>query len=178
VFLASSPRGVQRNISEEEKRRLRQKEGAAACKVLGAKAVFLDLDHPDLKLNEKNVALVREKIKWASVVFTHSSDDSHPTHRVCHKIAMKAVTNQQVWFFEGWSLFSSPDYIYLFGEKDMGKKMEAMEKHASQLERNDFLKAIIGLNTFRGVMGQEMMAGFGGKHKGEYGEAFLIPSLR
>ena len=181
IYLSSSPRAVVGKLSTKEKREIRIKEGSEACKILGAKPIFLNLDNPTLKVNGENLKLILNLIKKEkpTIIFLPTNYDAHPTHRKVNKIVTKAVKTikgiKEKWFYETWTPIPSPNFIYFFDEKLMKIKIKAMKKHKSQLKRADFSQATIALNKFRGIMGPELLGNFGSKHKKQkYGEAFLI----
>ncbi len=181
IFLTTSPRGVLRDIPEGEKRNTRKMEGTKACRVVGAKPVFLDLDNPRLEHNKENVdrvtALLREE--KPDIVFNHPKNDAHPTHKKTSEIvldALRAVDVNEVWFYETWTPLEKPNFIFFFGEGLMNIKKQAMEKHETQTEKANIAEACIGLNLYRGIMGKELLGGYAKDYAKEkkYGEAFLI----
>ena len=181
VYLTTSPRGVVKDISTKEKIQIRKTEAINACKVLGAKPIFLDMDKPTLKHNKENVGIISKLLKEEKpdIIFLNPKNDAHPTHKKVSRIVLKAIKSvkiNEIWFYETWTLLAKPNFIFFFNDNSMKIKIRAMKQHKSQLERLDFVDATIGLNTFRGIMGQELMGGFGKSYQSEkkYGEAFLI----
>ena len=181
VYLTSSPRGVAKEVSNEEKIRIRKTEAVNAGKILGVKTVFLDLDKPTLEQNKENTKLIVRLLKEEKpdIIFLPPKNDAHPTHRKVSEIiteSQKSVEINENWFYETWTPLEKPNFIFFFDERLMKIKMRAIKRHKSQLERVDYLGAIVSLNTFRGIMGQELLGGFGKSYKNDekYGEAFLI----
>lgn len=181
IYLTSSPKGVAKDISTEEKIRIRKSEGIKACKILGTRPVFLDLDKPTLRYNKENVGIISKLFKEEKpeIIFIPPKNDAHPTHRKVSKIVLKAIKPLKVnetWFYETWTPLGKPNFIFFFNDDLMKIKIEAMKQHKSQLERVDYAGATIALNTFRGIMGQELLGGFGKSYQNgkKYGEAFLI----
>jgi LmbE family N-acetylglucosaminyl deacetylase len=181
VYFKNSPNGVAKNISIEEKIQIRKTEAVDACRIVGAKPLFLNLDKSPLQFNKENVDLIVELLKKEkpNIIFIPPVNDAHPTHRTVNKIVLKATKSVKVnekWFYETWTPLAKPNFIFFFDEDLMKIKIKAMEQHKSQLERGDFVNATVGLNTFRGLMGHELLGDFGKiyKNKEKYGEAFLV----
>jgi len=179
VYLKSSPNGVARDISIEEKIELRKSEAVNSCRILGSKSLFLDLDQPTLECNEENIGIVLDVLQGENpdIVFLPPPNDAHPTHRTVNRIVLKALESfnvNEAWYYETWTPLAIPDYVFFFDEALMKVKIEAMKQYESQLERLDYVGSTVALNVFRGIMGQELMGGFGKSYqnKAKYGEAF------
>ena len=180
VFMTLSPKGIARDISNEEKRRIRKSEAVAACKVLGNKTLFLDLDKPTLEFNDKNINLIINMLEKEKpdIILLPPQNDAHPTHARVSKIVSEAAKSikAEKWFYETWTPLEKPNYIFFFGEDIMKIKIKALKQYESQLERMDLVNAAIGINTYRGIMGELLIEGFtkSGEKQKKYGEAFLI----
>ncbi|MBN1263181.1 MAG: PIG-L family deacetylase [Candidatus Pacebacteria bacterium] len=181
IYPTSSPRGVSGSLLLEEKRKIRHREARTACQIMGTRPVFLDLDRPKLIFNQANIKEINCLLKRLrpTIIFLPPATDAHPTHRKVVRIvkaAAKSVSVRQTWFYDSWSPLDKPNFIFFFKEEKMAKKAEAISCHRSQLERLNFLRAVKGLNLFRGEMGKELMGKPAGifDHEKLYGEAFLI----
>lgn len=195
VFITLSPKGVNRNISLEQKIALRKNEAQGACQIIGAKPIFLDLDRPTFEINQENKEIIINLLKneKPDIIFLPPEYDAHPTHQKVNKLIIQAVEKipleerltflEEIWHYETWTPLLKPNFIFFFGDELMELKKTAIAKHQSQVERLDFIKAAEGLNSFRAAMGQELLDNFGGKYynnqtlpvgRQEYGEAFLI----
>jgi len=180
IYLTISSRSVKRDIPNEEKIKIRKNEAEKSCKILGTRAIFLDLDKPRLKINEENVGKVIKILKKErpDIIFLPIKNDLHPTHRKVNSIVMKAtefaIIKQKI-FYEAWTPIQKPNFIFFFDKKIMKIKIKAMKQHKSQIERLDYSKAIVALNIFRGIMGQELLGGFAKTYNQEkFGEAYLV----
>lgn len=180
VYMTLSPKGVAGNMTDGEKGATRKKEGIEACRIMGSRPVFLNLDEPRLEHTPQTVKAVAELLKTErpDVIFLPPENDAHPTHRATSKIVLEALGQRktEVWFYETWTPLAEPNFIFFFGEKAMELKKKAMNAHQSQVSRRDFPGAIVGLNIFRGIMGEELLMGFGKLLEGkkQYGEAFRV----
>jgi LmbE family N-acetylglucosaminyl deacetylase len=180
VYLTTSPRGVLRDIPEEEKVATRKREAEEACKVVGARPLFLDMHKSELESREslKRIQDILKKEK-PDIVFLPHENDSHPTHMKASRVVLEALKSEGIkekWFWESWSPITKPNFIFFFGGDLMEIKKRAMAKHESQVERIEEIEATVAFNTFRGIMGQPLMHGFARNYKGKrlYGEAFLV----
>jgi len=181
VYVTNSPRGVAKNIAKEEKIKIRKKEAKLACKVIKARPIFLDLDKPTLQFNKDNIKKVIKLLdqEKPSIIFLPPKNDSHPTHQKTVKIVLEALKAYQVnklWFYDSWTPLTKPNFVFTFSNNLMKVKIKAIKKHLSQLDRLNYIRAIKGLNLFRGEMAKELLGGFGKKYSSvkQYGEAFLI----
>jgi LmbE family N-acetylglucosaminyl deacetylase len=179
VFVTYSPRGVDRNIPENKKIQIRKKEAIAACKVLGSEPIFLGLDQLKIEPDKQNIEIMEQLLEKENpdIVFLPPVNDAHPTHKKVNQIVSSALEKnnvKEVWAYETWTPLPNPDYIFFFNDTLMEIKKKAMEKHVSQTERLNFVGSMTSLNRFRGIMGQELMGGFGKSYKEEnkYGEAY------
>ena len=182
IYLTTSSRSVARNVPVSKKEKIRKNEAENSCKILGTKAIFLDLDKPTLKVNKENVdkiIKILEKEK-PDIIFLPIRNDSHPTHRKVNRIIMKATESEKIKqkiFYENWTPLEKPNFIFFFDKKIMNIKIKAMKQHKSQMERLNYSKAIVALNIFRGILGQELLGGFAKSYKDvKYGEAYLVKS--
>lgn len=180
VYLTTSPRGVLRDIPEEEKVATRKREAGEACMVVGSRPLFLDMHKSELE-SRGSLERIREVIKREKpdMVFLPHGGEAHPTHMKASRAVSRALESSGVgerWFWESWSCLQRPNFIFFFGEELMKIKRQAMERHGSQVERTEEVEATVAFNRFRGIMGQPIMHGFGRDYRGKrpYGEAFLV----
>lgn len=177
VFLTSGAHGVLGNKSPEEKAKIRRDEALAACAILGASCTFL-FNNQFLQNDAAEVEAIKhllKEIKPEYVLFPQPQD-AHPTHRIVHQLVGKALATVPVkehWYYELWTPLEKPNYIFFFGEDMMLMKKKAMREHKSQLCRTDFETAMVGLNQYRGILGQELLTGLGSQASTQYGEAFF-----
>lgn len=185
VYFTTSPAGVVRDISVEEKIAIRKKEAEKACKILGTKPLFLDMDKSRLNkcLNNHCAEVEQVFLKFRpSIVFIPSGEEAHPTHKMTNEVSLEVIENlrnaiplKEVWEYEIWTPLKKPNFIYFFKEDEMEVKIKAFKSYKSQIERVDFIDAMIGLSLYRGILGEEVLKGFGKPYfvKKRYGEAFM-----
>ncbi len=182
-FLANSPKGVVGNLSDEEKTKIRQQEGSAACEVLGAESIFLNFNKSNFEITDKNIGLISEIIKREkpALVLTTSPYEAHPTHAKTTKLVQEALRGQSVtlWFGEVWSPVVKPNYIHYFDEQIMDIKIKALSQYSSQLQRTNWIEACRALNKFRALTGKEVTGNFGSDAEDiyPYAEAFEIREI-
>ena len=184
LFLTTSPRAVLGGMPISEKEQIRISEGTAACRVIGAVPEFLNIEKEELESPKAmDVILSRARKHSPDVIFSLPGNDGHPTHRKASRISehlARELGHEEIWLYESWTLLSSPNVIYFFGEEQMALKKKAMRKHRSQLERQGPTdEAFVCLNRFRAIMIREPLRGFGEKHTemGRYAEAFEVKKL-
>ncbi|EKE14547.1 MAG: hypothetical protein ACD_12C00436G0002 [uncultured bacterium] len=181
IFITLSPKGVNRNISFEEKIALRKNETKQACQIIVAKPIFLDLDKPVFEINQENKEIIINLLKneRPDIIFLPPEYDAHSTHQKVNKLitqTIKQISLEEIWYYETWTPLLKPNFIFFFDDELMEIKKTAIAKHKSQIERLDFIKAAVGLNSFRAAIGQELLGDFGSKYYNnqKYGEAFFI----
>lgn len=121
VYMTRGERGIE-GKSHDEAAQIRTKEGIEACKILGARPVFLSQTDGQSEVNQARYAEMRELIAFEKpdIVFTHWPIDSHPDHRVCSLLVYDAWRRLgysfDLYYFEVMSgtqsqLFQPTDYI-------------------------------------------------------------------
>lgn len=181
-FAENSPKGVARNLPDDEKVKIRQEEAINSCKVLGTTAKFLNLDH-SLKVesefqNNLNIFKTILEDNKPSLVLTIYENDAHPTHQKVSQLVKKSVANKNIplCFGEVWTPILQPNDAFFFNDDLMEIKLKAITEYKSQLERTNWAAAIKGLNSYRAITLKETLGGFGSssQQKGKYAEAFLL----
>ena len=105
----------------------------------------------------KDLKKIRELIHkiQPNIAFVPQKADSHPTHSSTRKIALASLPhNIDLWSFETpWSLFSHKKFnaVFEFSESLMQKKLRAIRKHKSQIQRTRFDTATHGIAKFRKI---------------------------
>jgi LmbE family N-acetylglucosaminyl deacetylase len=129
-----------RKVGDEPEARVRRREAAAACQVLGARAHFFDYAHEKLQADEATVQAVAAWLGEVrpDVVVTHWPLDTHPNHHVTSSLVWQCYLRGGRWglyFFEVMtdrqSLNFRPD-LYLDVESVRGLKRRALDCHKSQ----------------------------------------------
>jgi len=170
------------SISRESLARSREEEAISAAKVLKSLQVFF-LREPDgltdysKESKVKMISIIRE-IR-PDMIFTHARSDSFPDHQVVHRLTVDAaVAAAGPWYpeaglhshsvpniygYEVWSPMSSYQTV-----SDISRfveiKSQALQKHTTQTQNINYVRAIEGLSKYRGVMSMT----------GEYAEVFEV----
>ncbi|MBD3363563.1 hypothetical protein GF362_07650 [Candidatus Dojkabacteria bacterium] len=185
VYVTNSPRGVQGEYSSKSKINIRQKEAKEACKVLGCDPYFLNLDD-DLKKKkneDKIIKIFKNYITDSdpSIIISLHKNEEHPTHKRVTELLIKSIgrilNTTIVYLGEAWTPMEQPDEIFYFDEELMKVKKEALRKHKSQIERTDWIDAIVSLNRYRAVTQTEARKGFGSNvssNQVTYAEVFSL----
>jgi len=179
-YFNNSPKGVVGNLSELEKIKIRQREANEACKILGVKAQFLNLDK---QLKQENQKLIITLIKniinktQPSLIITIYEYDAYPTHKKVTQLVKKSLSDTKIplWFGEVWTPISKPNDVFYFNDELMSIKLKALSCYNSQNRRTDWKEAIKGLNRYRAISLREQFDGFGSANllKGKYAEVFF-----
>jgi N-acetylglucosamine malate deacetylase 1 len=159
LFLTSGELGL-KNLRPEEAWSIRENEARRSCRVLGiAPAAFLRL--PDWMMGEDIPSAVQ---KIAPVLAEHRPDriylphpgEWHPDHRASLPILRKAIRKAnlaqvELRAYEIWTPLSEHQYVEDITPW-MPIKLRALRHHASQIQDWDYVRAVRGLNEFRGAM--------------------------
>ncbi len=140
VYMTRGQGGIE-GKSHDEAAQIRTKEGIDACKILGARPVFLSQIDGRSEVNQARYAEMRELIasEKPDIVFTHWPIDSHPDHRVCSLLVYDAWRRLgysfELYYFEVMSgtqsqLFQPTDYIDISSVAQ--QKRDACYCHKSQ----------------------------------------------
>lgn len=140
VYMTKGQRGIE-GKSLDEAATIRVKEGEEACKILGARPIFMTQIDGDTEINKARYVEMRELIakEKPDIVFTHWPIDGHPDHRVCSLLVYDAWRrlgyNFDLYYFEVMSgtqtqLFSPTDYVDITSVAK--QKKEACCCHKSQ----------------------------------------------
>jgi N-acetylglucosamine malate deacetylase 1 len=148
----------------------REHEAKGAARVLGASGAFF-MREPDgltsfsKATKMKLISLLRE-IR-PETVFTHSSSDHFPDHKIAHELVRAALLAASgpwyqeaggaphdvanVYGYEVWHPLTQPQ-MSIDISRTFEKKIEALRQHASQVGRIDYVEAVRGLALYRGAM--------------------------
>jgi LmbE family N-acetylglucosaminyl deacetylase len=126
-------------------KKMRSQEARKASKILGCKTIFFDLremkfikDYREKKLEAKLLDLIKEY--KPSKIFTHSSEDPHPDHRVVYKITLEIweklpKPKPEVYVYSIWnpiSLRTCYPILYEDITKTFSFKIRALKTFKSQ----------------------------------------------
>ena len=158
VFVTSGELGL-KHLSREKAWAIREREARRAGGVLGVAAVeFLRLpdwsvaDHVARAARMLRPILDREK---PSRVYVPHAREWHPDHRAALRALRAACRNDgwrpEVLAYEVWTPLSGHDQVEDI-TAEMPRKLRALRAHRSQLSHFDYVRAVRGLNQFRGEL--------------------------
>lgn len=175
AFLTSGELGLKR-LPREKAWQMRETEAQSSAKILGISSVeFLRL--PDWMAGDQIAegarrllpVLAREK---PAVIYLPHSSEWHPDHRAAMPILRAAVrrigtATPDLRGYEVWTPLSEFHHVVDITEV-LPQKLRALRAHRSQAGEFDYVRAVRGLNQFRGEL-----AG-----KCRYAEVFAELSLK
>ncbi len=175
VFLTSGELGLKK-LSREAACETREAEARAACGVLALREPFF-LRLPDWTMGDDVPAAVDklrpviERTRPELIYLPHPLE-WHPDHRAVWPILRATLCGlafdaPALRGYEVWTPMAEYQHVENISDT-MGKKLTALREHASQIVEWDYVRAISGLNAYRGVMAGRC----------EYAEVFQELSLR
>jgi N-acetylglucosamine malate deacetylase 1 len=159
VFLTSGELGL-KHLPREQAWTTREAEARKAAKILGlAKLHFLR--QPDWMLGDHAAAAARalqpvlKKVR-PDVIYLPHPNDGHPDHQATLPILQAALKGghgrkPELLAYEIWTPLAAHDFT-LDISRVMPRKLRALRAHRSQLGEFDYVKAVTGLNQFRGAL--------------------------
>ncbi len=159
VYMTKGQGGIE-GKSHDESAAIRVVEGENACKILGARPVFMSQIDGNSEINKSRYVEMRELIasEAPDIVFTHWPIDSHPDHRVCSLLVYDAWRRLdysfELYYYEVMSgtqtqLFQPTDYVDITSVAD--QKRRACYCHESQNMAPLYEKWHDGMEQFRGL---------------------------
>lgn len=159
VFLTSGELGL-KQFAREKAWSIREKEARNAAKILGlAGTIFLR--GPDWMIGSKTseiakllqVVLQRES---PGLIYVPHPLEWHPDHAAAIRIVRAAlkgggVTTPTLRGYEVWTPLSEFDHVEDITPV-MPQKLRALRAHRSQLAEFDYVRAVRGLNEYRGAL--------------------------
>jgi LmbE family N-acetylglucosaminyl deacetylase len=140
IYLTRGERGI-RGKSLEEAAAIRTAEAEAACRLIGAEAVFAGQVDGDTEVNRKRVTEFSDLLasQVPDLVITHWPIDTHPDHQAASCLTQQAYLNSprpfRLYFFEVESGSQSLGFVpqvYVDITATRGKKQAALFSHKSQ----------------------------------------------
>jgi N-acetylglucosamine malate deacetylase 1 len=160
VFLTSGELGL-KQLPRAKAWAIREAEAKRAAKILGLVEIeFLRLpdwttgDH--LKAGAASLAPILKRERPEMIYLPHPAE-WHPDHKAALCILYAAsgkggLGQTELRGYEVWTPITEPDHVEDISQV-MSKKIRALRCHRSQLEEFDYVRAVRGLNGFRGEMG-------------------------
>lgn len=159
VFLTSGELGL-KHLPREKARAVREREARRAVGILGLAETWF-LRGPDWMLiddirppaKELRAILEREP---PGVVYLPHDDEWHPDHKAAGAILRSAlrasgIVTPQLRAYEVWTPLAQFDQVQDI-TPFMPRKLRALRAHRSQLKEFDYVRAVRGLNAFRGAL--------------------------
>ena len=140
IYLTRGERGI-RGKSLDQAAEIRTGESEAACKIMGAKAVFAGQMDGDTELNRARVDAFAKLLaaEPPDLLFTHWPADTHMDHQIASLLAQRgaaALSKQpQIYFFEVNTGSQSQGFtpnVYVDISSVIEKKKAALFAHRSQ----------------------------------------------
>jgi LmbE family N-acetylglucosaminyl deacetylase len=159
VFLSSGELGL-KNLPREEAWRTREKEARKSCSILGMQAIDF-FRGPDWTLSEAAGEIAPRlasilKADPPDMIYLPHPLDWHPDHRATLPLLQRAMAEAKVPAveargYEVWTPLSHHDFAQDISEV-MQQKLRALRAHRSQLREFDYVRAVKGLNSYRGEL--------------------------
>jgi LmbE family N-acetylglucosaminyl deacetylase len=159
VYLTSGELGL-KHLPRHDAWLTREREAAQAAKILGiAKLFFLRLaDWFVSDAVEKGAAKLRPILKRAKpdLVYLPHEHEWHPDHKAALPILRAALKDNRIAAprlraYEVWTPLTAHDHVDDISAV-MPRKLRALRAHKSQLQEFDYVRAVSGLNQFRGAL--------------------------
>lgn len=175
VFLTSGELGLKR-LPREQARTVRETEARRAARILRiAKTEFLRLpdwvvgDH--IKAGARLLAPILNRERPEIIYLPHERD-WHPDHKAVLPMLRASsrkseLASVELRGYEVWTPIAEHDHVENISAL-MPQKLRALRAHRSQLREFDYVRAVRGLNSFRGELAGRC----------RYAEVFQTLSLR
>ena len=159
VYLTSGELGL-KHLPRREAWLLREREARRAAKILGiARLFFLRLaDWFVSDAVEKGAAKLRPILQRTrpDLIYVPHDQDWHPDHKAALPIVRAALKGNRtvtpgLRAYEVWTPLTAHDHVEDISVV-MPRKLRALRAHKSQLQEFDYVRAVSGLNQFRGAL--------------------------
>jgi len=159
AFLTSGELGL-KHLPRAEAWRVREQEARRAARILGLAGVEF-LRGPDWSVGEATVQLARllrtiVQREKPHLIYLPQPADWHPDHQAALPLLRLVFDRRgrktpELRAYEVWSPLPAFDQVVDITAL-MPRKLRALRAHKSQLEEFDYVRAIKGLNQFRGAL--------------------------
>lgn len=154
ICLTDGSKGI-KNQNSEDVVHTRQVEFENALKVAGISNI------KNLGIEDKGVFNAYDKFSQIDIskydyIFIPNFIDTHFDHRSCFIHLQKMLREKKyksdlkILFYEVWGTLTTPNVLVDISDV-VDVKSEMIKCYASQLDRKDYLNAILGLNKYRGL---------------------------
>ena len=159
VYLTSGELGL-KHLSRQDAWLVREREAARAAKILGVvRMVFLRLADwfvgDDIEKGAAKLTPILKRAKPDLIYLPHEQE-WHPDHKAALPIVRAALKDSRALTpglrgYEVWTPLTAHDHVEDISAV-MPRKLRALRAHKSQLEEFDYVRAVTGLNQFRGAL--------------------------
>jgi len=159
AFLTSGELGL-KHLAREEAWNIREAEARRAAAILNLAHIsfFRCSDWMLAEEVTKAASLLRPVLKdqQPQLIYLPHPEDDHPDHRAALPILRSALEglglpNLSLRFYEVWTPLAKYETVQDITSA-MDRKLRALGEHKSQLEQFDYVRAITGLNSYRGAL--------------------------
>ena len=159
VFLTSGELGL-KHMPRQKAWKIRESEAKKAAKILGLAKLYF-LRQPDWMLGDHSKSTAKalrrplEETRPDIIYLPHQNDD-HPDHQAALPILRAALRHSRalkphILAYEIWTPLTTHD-VTVDISNVMASKLRALKAHRSQLGEFDYVRAVTGLNQFRGAL--------------------------
>jgi len=169
------------NLQPEVLAQIREEEARKAATLLGVKEIIA-CGFPDL-VSAENYSTAKQmikelisKIQPGEIYTLHPELDRHPSHRLAGKMLLESMEECEVqcdvWAYEVWGLFNQWHRIEDISAQ-IGKKIQAISEHKSQVACISYAEGVTGLNRWRAIFADPQQT----KSGTAFAEAFIRCSI-
>lgn len=156
IFLTSGELGL-KHLPREQAWRIREREARSAAKVLQLASVEF-LRCPDWMMGEdlpgvsSKLAPLLQRLAPGLIYLPHPNE-WHPDHKAVLPAlrGVLATSTAALRGYEIWTPMAEPQHVENISDV-MVVKLRALRRHRSQVASWDYVRAVRGLNEFRGAM--------------------------
>lgn len=159
IYLTSGELGLKK-LPREEAWKIREAEARDSAKILGLSDLFF-LRQPDWMIGDHIPTMVEAitpilKSTVPEMIYLPHQNDWHPDHQAAWPTVQEALKRSgirvpKLWAYEVWTPLGTFDEVVDISTV-MSKKLRALRAHRSQLDEFQYIRAISGLNRYRGVL--------------------------
>jgi LmbE family N-acetylglucosaminyl deacetylase len=159
VFLTSGELGL-KHLTPTQAWEMREREAKAAARILGLSAIDF-LRGPDWELASATTRLAPRlqtllQRDAPDLIYLPHPRDWHPDHQAVQRLLRRALRRSglpqpELRAYEVWTPLTKFDHVVDITSA-MPTKLKALRAHRSQLKEFDYVRAIKGLNQYRGLL--------------------------
>lgn len=170
IIVVTNGESGSQKLTKSELSEIRKKEAIDSAKILGAKQVhFMELEDGLTQFNRQDKIKMMNLMRniRPEVLFVHARQDRFPDHEIIHKLTMNSVIGasgpwyqesegeahqiKRIYGYEVWNPLNEWQYVQDISDH-IENKIQALSMHSSQLEDINYLEAVKGLASYRGIL--------------------------